>query len=63
MREVFPDVSTERMIRRQVAAVAVHAFYILYTPGIHADPRREMFVIDGLAPQPIPKSHRYSCKE
>lgn len=63
MREAFPTVASERVIRQHVAATAVFAFYILHTPGVHADLRKETFAVENLPPQSTRSSHRYSCKE
>lgn len=63
MRETFPEVSQERIIRHRVAATAIFTFYTMYTPGVHAEERKETFSISGLLPGFHRRRHRFSCEE
>lgn len=63
MSEIFPELHRERVIYRQVAAAAIFTFYMVYSPGIHAEERKEVFSISGLLPRLGRKQHRFSCEE
>ena len=63
MHETFPDVTRQRIVLSRVAEAAIFTFYMLHTPGVHADERTETFSVTQLMPGHRKKRHRFSCNE